>query len=81
MRLSAQTRTSDIGFRIKMMILVAACAEIVQKSHKRCHGLPTGNGLFMDRHQSESVNSDESVNDVNSMEVSLTLKGEYKHFD
>ena len=35
-RLSAQTRSSDIDFSIKMIIWGTACAEIVQKSHKRC---------------------------------------------
>ena len=35
-RLSAQTRSSDIDFSIKMIIWGTACAEIVQNSHKRC---------------------------------------------
>ena len=35
-RLSAQTCISGIDLQIKMMILATACAEIPQKSHKRC---------------------------------------------
>ena len=36
MRLSAQTCTSDIDFRIKMQILVTSCARNALNSHKRC---------------------------------------------
>ena len=35
-RLSAQTCTSDIDFRIKMQILVTSCARNAPNSHKRC---------------------------------------------